>query len=80
MLAENRAGDHDRRHAADLFTDGFPAPALLALDVEQLLGEVGAGHDVFSLVVISARRPADRRRSIPECCGQSPVPAVRAAR
>src|SRR3569623_1564789 len=32
--------------AADLGADMLPAPAILALDVEQLLGEVGSYHAV----------------------------------
>src|ERR1700722_5167608 len=44
-LAEQRADDQHRRHAADLAADVAPLPALLALDVEDLLGELVAGHE-----------------------------------
>jgi hypothetical protein len=43
-LAEHRAGDQHRRHAADLVADMFPGPALLALDAEQFLGKFGSCH------------------------------------
>src|SRR6185437_17058886 len=43
-LAENGADDQDFGIAANFFADVFPAPALLALDVEQLFGEVGSLH------------------------------------
>src|SRR5262249_34048615 len=33
-----------RRSAADLFVDVFPAPFLLALDIENFLGEIGTCH------------------------------------
>ncbi|MGY4461871.1 hypothetical protein ACVWYI_005831 [Bradyrhizobium sp. LB13.1] len=48
-LTEDRADDQHLRIAADLAADVFPAPALLALDVEQLLGEVFAFHVRISL-------------------------------
>jgi hypothetical protein len=35
-------GDQDRRHAANLAADIFSAPAVFALDAEQLVGEFGA--------------------------------------
>jgi hypothetical protein len=43
-LAKDGADDQDFGVAADLFADVFPAPAFLALDVEQLFGEVGSFH------------------------------------
>jgi hypothetical protein len=44
-LAENGAGNEHRRHAADLGADMFPAPAVFALDAEQLFGEFGSSRD-----------------------------------
>ena len=38
--ARAHAGDHHRRHAADLFADVSPAPALVALDIGDLLGQL----------------------------------------
>ena len=43
-LAEQRPDHQNRRHAADLFTDIFPAPPLLALDVEDLLDQLLTLH------------------------------------
>src|SRR5215813_10309292 len=43
-LAEQRAHQQYRRIAADLLADVLPAPAVLALDVENLFGESGAIH------------------------------------
>src|SRR5215510_12122630 len=43
-LAEQCAHQQHRRIAADLLADMLPAPALLALDVENLFGESGAIH------------------------------------
>src|SRR5882672_11056419 len=43
-LAEQRANEQNLGIAADLPTDVLPGPALLALDVENLLGEIGAFH------------------------------------
>src|SRR5499426_363310 len=42
--AEQLAHQQHRRIAADLLADMLPAPALLALDVENLFGESGAIH------------------------------------
>jgi hypothetical protein len=43
-LAEQRADHENGRHAADLLGDMFPAPPLLTLDVENLLGELPTVH------------------------------------
>src|SRR5262245_8184828 len=43
-LAEQRADQEHWRIAADLLADVFPAPALLALDIENFLGEPGTIH------------------------------------
>src|SRR6185312_13564584 len=43
-LPHDGADDQHVGIAADLFADMLPAPALLAFDVEQLLGEVFAFH------------------------------------
>src|SRR5262249_11092132 len=43
-LAENGADDQHLGIAADLVADVLPAPALLALDIEQLFREVGSFH------------------------------------
>src|SRR5262249_21170370 len=43
-LAEQRAHQQYWGRAADLFVDVFPAPSLLALDVENFLGEIGTCH------------------------------------
>jgi hypothetical protein len=43
-LAEQGAGDQNRRHAADLGANLFPAPPFFAFDIEQFLGEVGSRH------------------------------------
>ena len=44
-LSEDSAHDQHLGMAADLGADVFPAPAVLALDVEQLLGEIGSLHE-----------------------------------
>src|SRR5262249_11319520 len=63
-LAEQRADDHDRRHAADLVADVLPRPALLALEIEQLLGEVGAVHcQVLSRLTTRSGRMASEARA-----------------
>jgi len=46
-LAENGAGDQDRRHAADRLADVFPAPSLVAFDVGQFFGEFLSYHDAL---------------------------------
>src|SRR5262249_16472532 len=43
-LAEQGAGDQNRRHAADIGANLFPAPAFLAFDVKQFRGEFGPRH------------------------------------
>jgi hypothetical protein len=43
-LAEQGTDDQDRRHAADLIGDVSPAPALLAFDIENLLGQLFPAH------------------------------------
>ena len=43
-LAEQGTDDQDRRHAADLIGDMSPAPALLAFDIENLLGQLFPAH------------------------------------
>jgi hypothetical protein len=42
LVSTDLRGDQDRRHAADLAADIFPAPAVFALDAEQLIGEFGS--------------------------------------
>jgi hypothetical protein len=44
LVAEQGAGNHHRRHAADLLADMFPGPSILALDVENLFREIAALH------------------------------------
>ena len=46
-LTEDGTDDQHLGIAADLVADVFPAPPLLALDVEQLLREVGSFHGLF---------------------------------
>src|SRR6266536_1674290 len=46
--AEQRRCDQYRGESADLAADVFPAPALLALDVEDLFGQLYALHGVVS--------------------------------
>src|SRR5215470_5973551 len=43
-LAQQRAHQQHRRSAAGLFVDMFPAPSLLALDVENFFREIGTCH------------------------------------
>src|SRR6202035_5629150 len=56
-LAEAGTDDQDLGVAADLFADVFPAPALLALDVEQFFGEVGSFHMGSPLFVMPGLVP-----------------------
>src|SRR5204862_8351666 len=48
-LPEQGADDEHRRHAADLVRDLLPGPAFLALDIEDLLGELFTSHWISSL-------------------------------
>src|SRR5579872_2044790 len=51
----------DNQHlggAADLFADMFPAPAFLALDIEQLFGEVGSIHRSVPVDLVVTRQNA----------------------
>src|SRR5579885_647222 len=63
VLAEDRSRHQDRRHAADLLAYVFPAPALLALDVEKLLSQSGTRHDGYSGKSLTAPAPFSARRS-----------------
>src|SRR5262249_12318965 len=51
-LAEQRANQQNLGIAADLAADVLPGPALLALDVENLLGEIGAIHRCLLLTIM----------------------------
>jgi len=49
-LTQQRAGDHDWRHATDRIADVVPGPTVLALDIEDFLSQVRTHHGVFSPV------------------------------
>src|SRR6266536_1674291 len=61
-LAEQRRCDQHRGESADLAADVFPAPALLALDVEDLFGQLYALHGVVSFS--SQEHGANDRRTL----------------
>src|SRR5271170_422924 len=44
-LTEKRADDQNLRHAADLADDMFPAPAFVALNIENFLSQIAAFHN-----------------------------------
>src|SRR6202041_1913692 len=73
-LAQDGADDQDFGIAADLFADVLPAPALLALDVEQLFSEVGSFHVSLPFKsVMSGLVPAMILVLIPDAVHQTPM-------